>query len=64
MKEVCCYGALSSIPGVCNAAHEILASLLALKEELFWPELRDALLQWLPFIEVQQTKQQFIKLYT
>jgi len=52
LEEVCCRGCVSKVGGVASAACEILGSLVILREELFWPELLESLLQWMPYIEV------------
>ena len=52
LEEVCCRGGVSKVGGVASAACEILGSLVILREELFWPELLESLLQWMPYIEV------------
>lgn len=52
LDEVCCHGGVSKVGGVASAACEILGSLVILREELFWPELLESLLQWMPYIEV------------
>ena len=52
LRELCCSGVLSDVDGVAAASCEILGFLLSMREEVFWPELRDSLLQWLPYIEV------------
>lgn len=52
VSQVCCYGAVSDLDTVAQPSRQLLRRLLSLREELFWPELRNLLLQWMPYIEV------------
>lgn len=46
------HGAVSRSDSVSSNSLELLADVLALREELFWPELKQILCSALPYVEV------------
>ena len=52
LGQICRYGAVSRSDTVAQSSRQFLARLLSQKEEGCWSELKQLLLQWIPYIEV------------
>lgn len=52
LGQVCCYGAVSDSDTVAQSSRQLLTRLISQREEAHWSELKQLLLQWMPYIEV------------
>ena len=52
LGQVCCHGAMSELDTIAQLSRQLLIRLFSLREESFWSELQQLLLQWMPYIEV------------
>ena len=52
LGQVCCHGAISEVDTIALSSRQLLIRLFSLKEEPFWSEVQQHLLQWMPYIEV------------
>ena len=52
LGQVCCHGTISESDTIAQSSRQLLIRLFSFREEPFWSELQQLLLQWMPYIEV------------